>query len=76
MIFADIPDLSGGIVTRVWLPDPPEVLGGLPEGMAADVWTGAHDPATAEWTVGAIVAHLRDFPRFITARNEGRCSRS
>jgi phosphoglycerate dehydrogenase-like enzyme len=121
-------------VTRVWLPDPPETLGGLPEGMVADVWTGgeplpesaaevevivlpggvpvdlmrtvfglpslklvqltsagaervipyipdgvmlcnargAHDPATAEWTVGVIVAHLRDFPRFITARNEGR----
>jgi phosphoglycerate dehydrogenase-like enzyme len=118
----------------VWLPDPPETLGGLPEGMVADVWTGgeplpesagevevivlpggvpvdlmrtvfglpnlklvqltsagaervipyipdgvtlcnargAHDPATAEWTVGVIVAHLRDFPRFITAQNEGR----
>jgi hypothetical protein len=27
-------------VTRVWLPDPPEILGGLPEGMVADVWTG------------------------------------
>jgi phosphoglycerate dehydrogenase-like enzyme len=123
-------------VIRVWLPDPPETLGGLPEGMVADVWTGgeplpdsageveiivpslpgrlapdlmrkvfrlprlklvqltsagaervipyipdgvtlcnargAHDPATAEWTVGAIVAHLRDFPRFVAAQHEGR----
>ncbi len=121
-------------MTRVWLPDPPEVLGGLPEGMVADVWTGgeplpasadevefivlpmrvapetltrvarlpklkviqlssagaehvvsyvpdnvllcnargAHDAATAEWAVGVIVAHLRDFPRFITAQGQGR----
>ncbi len=121
-------------MTRVWLPDPPELLGGLPDGMSADVWAGgeplpvtadevelivlpmrvppetlakvarlpnlkviqltsagaervlpyvpgnvllcnargAHDAATAEWAVGVIVAHLRDFPRFITAQNEGR----
>ena len=29
---------------------------------------GAHDAATAEWTVGAIVAHLRNFPRFAGAQ--------
>jgi phosphoglycerate dehydrogenase-like enzyme len=29
---------------------------------------GAHDTATAEWTVGVIVAHLRKFPRFIRAQ--------
>ncbi len=119
---------------RVWLPDPPEVLGGLPGGMTADVWTGgdepfpatadevefivlprvtpqtlgkvarlpklkviqltfagverilphipgnvtlcnargAHDAATAEWTVGVIVAHLRNFPRFVVAQEQGR----
>jgi phosphoglycerate dehydrogenase-like enzyme len=121
-------------VTRVWLPDPPEAIGGLPDGMVADVWKGgeplpasrdevevivlpgrvspqtltslgslprlkliqltsagaervipyvpahvtlanargAHDAATAEWTVGAIVAHLRNFPRFSAAQAEGR----
>jgi phosphoglycerate dehydrogenase-like enzyme len=121
-------------VIRVWLPDTAEAIGGLPDGMIADVWTGgeplpasedevevivlpggaspqaladlarlpslkliqltsagaehvipyipghvtlanargAHDTATAEWTVGAIVAHLRNFPRFVTARNQGR----
>jgi phosphoglycerate dehydrogenase-like enzyme len=121
-------------VTRVWLPDPPEEFGGLPDGMTADVWTGgeplpashdevelivlpmgvapetlakvtslpslkvvqltyagverilphiprnitlcnargAHDAATAEWAVGAIVAHLRNFPRFAAAQGEGR----
>jgi phosphoglycerate dehydrogenase-like enzyme len=123
-------------VTRVWLPDPPDILapfGGLPEGIEADVWTGAdplpatrdevefivlpggvtpgtmakvtslpslrviqltsagaehvrphipgritlcnargaHDAATAEWTVGAIVAHLRSFPRFVGAQERG-----
>jgi len=31
---------------------------------------GAHDAATAEWTVGAIVAHLRNFPRFAIAQEE------
>jgi phosphoglycerate dehydrogenase-like enzyme len=120
-------------VTRVWLPDQPEILmplGGLPEGIEADIWTGgeplpatkdevefivlpqgagpgtltritslprlkviqltsagvervrpyipdritlcnargAHDAATAEWAVGAIVAHLRNFPRFVIAQ--------
>jgi phosphoglycerate dehydrogenase-like enzyme len=121
-------------VTRVWLPEPPQALGGLPDGMVADVWTGleplpkskdevevivlpqrvsprtlatvtrlpnlklvqltsagaerviphippnvtlcnargAHDAATAEWTVGVIVAHLRNFPRFTNAQAEGR----
>ena len=121
-------------MTLVWLPDPPEAFGGLPDGLAADVWTGgeplpatkdevefivlpmrvapdtltrvtrlpnlkvvqltsagaervipyipasitlanargAHDAATAEWTVGVIVAHLRNFPRFVTAQREGR----
>jgi phosphoglycerate dehydrogenase-like enzyme len=29
---------------------------------------GAHDAATAEWAVGAIVAHLRNFPRFAIAQ--------
>jgi phosphoglycerate dehydrogenase-like enzyme len=118
----------------VWLPDPPELFKGLPDGMVADVWTGgeplpaskdevevivppprlrpetlatiarlpslklvqltsagaerviphipahvtlcnargAHDAATAEWTVGAIVAHLRNFPRFGNAQSDGR----
>jgi phosphoglycerate dehydrogenase-like enzyme len=121
-------------VTRVWLPDPPELFKGLPDGMVADVWTGgeplpastdevevivppprvrpetlaaiarlpslklvqltsagaervipyipahvtlcnargAHDAATAEWTVGAIVAHLRNFSRFGNAQSDGR----
>ena len=27
-------------MTRVWLPDPPEVFGALPAGIEADVWTG------------------------------------
>jgi phosphoglycerate dehydrogenase-like enzyme len=125
-------------VTRVWLPEPPEAFGGLPDGVTADVWTGgeplpgsaddveiivppfgvapetlqkiarlpslkviqlrsagaeavipyvpdgvtlcnargAHDPATSEWVVGAIVAHLRNFPRFAASQREGRWDRA
>jgi phosphoglycerate dehydrogenase-like enzyme len=33
---------------------------------------GAHTAATAEWTVGAIVASLRDFPRYAVAQRDGR----
>ncbi|MBO0805732.1 MAG: 2-hydroxyacid dehydrogenase [Nocardiopsaceae bacterium] len=121
-------------MTTVWLPEPPESFGGIPDGMTADVWDGgeplpesaeavevvvmpfrarpeltarvarlpslrliqlrsagaeavvghvpdgvtvcnargAHDPATAEWVVGAIVAHLRGFPGFADRQREGR----
>jgi len=120
-------------LTRVWLPDSPEVFGGLPVGIEADVWKGgddfpptadevgyvvlpfgvkpeivrkigvlpnletvqilsagadhvlpylpagvtvcnargAHTPATAEWAAGAIIASLRDFPRFAAAQLTG-----
>ena len=27
-------------MTRVWLPDPPEAFGGIPDGVSADVWKG------------------------------------
>jgi phosphoglycerate dehydrogenase-like enzyme len=33
---------------------------------------GAHTAATAEWTVGAVVASLRNFPRFAVAQRDGR----
>jgi phosphoglycerate dehydrogenase-like enzyme len=122
-------------VIRVWLPDPPEAFGKIPDGVSADVWRGgeqlpdsaadvefvvvpfgvpgeragrvlsglprlkvvqlmsagaehvlpylppgitlcnargAHTPATAEWAVGAIIAALRQFPRFAVAQHEGR----
>ena len=32
---------------------------------------GAHTPATAEWTVGAIVASTRRFPQFAVAQHDG-----
>jgi phosphoglycerate dehydrogenase-like enzyme len=36
-------------VIRVWLPDPPGEMGGLPPGMAADVWTGGEPlPVSAD----------------------------
>jgi phosphoglycerate dehydrogenase-like enzyme len=33
---------------------------------------GAHTAATAEWTAGAIIASLRNFPRFAVAQRDGR----
>ena len=33
---------------------------------------GAHTAATAEWTVGVIVASVRNFPRFALAQRDGR----
>jgi phosphoglycerate dehydrogenase-like enzyme len=33
---------------------------------------GAHTGATAEWTAGAIVASLRNFPRFAVAQHDAR----
>jgi phosphoglycerate dehydrogenase-like enzyme len=37
------------MVTRVWLPDSPAAFGGLPAGLAADVWKGGEElPPTAD----------------------------
>ena len=120
-------------MTAVWLPDPPDAFGGLPDGIEADVWTGgddlpdsagrvefvvlpfgvkpeiiqrigalpslktvqilsagadhvlphlprhitlcnargAHTAATAELTVGLIIASLRKLPRFAVAQRDG-----
>ena len=33
---------------------------------------GAHTAATAEWAVGAIIASVRNFPRFALAQRDGR----
>ena len=121
-------------MTRVWLPDAPDMFGSLPSGIEADVWTGgedlpesadqveyvvlpfgvkpelirkiaalpslktiqilsagadhvlpyvpsritlcnargAHTAATAEVAVGAIIASVRNFPRFAVAQRDGR----
>ena len=48
------------------------VLPYLPPGVTLCNARGAHTPATAEWTVGAIIAALRQFPRFAVAQHEGR----
>ena len=44
----------------------------IPAGITLANARGAHDAATAEWTVGAIVASIRNFPRFIKAQEAGR----
>jgi phosphoglycerate dehydrogenase-like enzyme len=42
-------------VTRVWLPEPAEKIGGLPEGMVADVWTGGEPLPDSAGEVEVIV---------------------
>ena len=48
-------------MTRVWLPDQPEILtplGGLPEGIEADVWTGGEPRWDAALTLPEVKLHL------------------
>ena len=49
-----------------------QVVGHIPENVTLCNARGAHDAATAEWTVGVIVASLRNFPRFINAQAAGQ----
>jgi phosphoglycerate dehydrogenase-like enzyme len=44
----------------------------VPEGITLANARGAHDTATAELTVGLIVASIRNFPRFTRAQEAGR----
>jgi phosphoglycerate dehydrogenase-like enzyme len=44
----------------------------IPPGIAVSNGRGLHSAATAEWTVGAIVASLREFPRFALAQRDRR----
>ncbi len=43
----------------------------LPEGVILCNARGVHDAGTAEWAVGAMLAMLRDFPRFADRQREG-----
>ncbi|HVT67190.1 MAG TPA: 2-hydroxyacid dehydrogenase [Trebonia sp.] len=51
------------------------VLPHVPAGITLCNARGAHTAATAELTVGMIVASLRDLPRFAVAQHEGRWDR-
>jgi phosphoglycerate dehydrogenase-like enzyme len=48
------------------------VLPAVPPGVTLCNARGAHTPATAEWVAGAIIAALRQFPRFALAQRDGR----
>lgn len=48
------------------------ILPYLPPGVTLCNARGAHTPATAEWAAGAMIAALRQFPRFAVAQHEGR----
>jgi phosphoglycerate dehydrogenase-like enzyme len=47
-------------------------ISAVPPGVTLCNARGAHTAATAEWAVGAIVAALRQFPRFAIAQHDGR----
>lgn len=48
------------------------ILPYIPSHIALCNARGAHDTATAEWVVGAIIAHTRNFPRFITSQRQDK----
>ena len=48
------------------------MLPAVPPGVTLCNARGAHTAATAEWAVGAIIAALRQFPRFALAQRDGR----
>ncbi len=48
----------------------------IPPGVTLCNARGAHTAATAEWTVGAIIASLRQFPRFALAQRDGYWDRA
>jgi phosphoglycerate dehydrogenase-like enzyme len=47
------------------------VIPAVPPGVTLCNARGAHTRATAEWTVGAVIAVLRQFPRFALAQRDG-----
>src|ERR1039457_974079 len=50
------------------------LLAELPDGVTLCNARGAHDASTAEWVVAAILAALREFPRFALEQAAGRWS--
>lgn len=48
------------------------VLPHVPDGVTLCTARGAHDAATAEWVIAAMLAVLRDLPAFVGAQREGR----
>jgi phosphoglycerate dehydrogenase-like enzyme len=52
------------------------ILPHVPPGVTLCNARGAHTGATAEWTVGAIIASLRQFPRFALDQRDGRWDRA
>src|SRR6266849_4423035 len=64
--------LPPGIEADVWTGGDDNILPYIPANITLCNARGAHTAATAEWTVGAIVASLRNFPRFAVAQRDGR----
>lgn len=50
-------------------------VGKTPDGVTLCTASGAHGGSTAEWTVGALLAVLHEFPLFVRRQREGRWDR-
>jgi phosphoglycerate dehydrogenase-like enzyme len=68
-ILGSLPKLK---VVQLFSAGADHVISAVPPGVTLCNARGAHTAATAEWTVGAIVAALRHFPRFAVAQRDGR----
>ena len=68
---AAITKLPGLKVIQLMSAGAEQVIPYIPDGITLCNARGAHDAATAEWTVGVIVASLRNFPRFTVAQAAG-----
>jgi phosphoglycerate dehydrogenase-like enzyme len=69
---AVLPGLKNLKVVQTVTAGAENVIPAMPAGVTLCNARGAHTPATAEWTVGAIIAVLRQFPRFALAQRDGR----
>lgn len=68
-ILRSLPSLK---VVQLFSAGADHVIASVPEGVTLCNARGAHTSATAEWAVGAIIAAVRQFPRFALAQAEGR----
>lgn len=68
-VFAHLPNLK---LIQLMSAGADAWVGNVPEGIVLADGQGMHTPPTAEWAVGAILASIREFPRFVRAHDEGR----
>jgi phosphoglycerate dehydrogenase-like enzyme len=71
-VAASLPDLR---VVQLMTAGAETWIGRLPEGVTLCDGRGIHDSSTSEWVLTAILAYLREFPRFARQQAERRWGR-